>query len=194
MIATDIAPKMLTVARSAMATRDITNMDLCLAAAEALPFKDNMFDLVTCRTAMHHFTDVGSALTEAGRVLKPGSVLLIADTSTSNDPDVRTWHQEVEIRRDPTHVKNLSVPDWIQHLTKAGFTPDYTELTRVQLDVNNWTTTSGTDPDESQRLLQTWSSAPDNVVDEFSIVRKNDGNFTFSWPCLVVRAISSHKC
>jgi len=192
-IATDIAPKMLTVASSLMAKRDIANVDLCLAAAEALPFKNNMFDLVTCRTAMHHFTDVHRALTEAGRVLKPGSVLLIADTSTPNDPDVRAWHQEVEIRRDPTHVKNLSVPEWIQHLTEAGFTPDYTELTRVRLDVNSWTTTSGTDSDESHRLLQTWASAPDDVVNAFSIVPKHDGNFAFSWPCLVVRAISSHQ-
>ena len=46
------------------------------AAAEHLPFADNTFDVVLCRVALP-YTDNRRALTEIGRVLRPGGALLL---------------------------------------------------------------------------------------------------------------------
>src|SRR5690242_18432848 len=53
--ATDITPEMLPVAAKLAAERGITNVTLEIADAEALPYADSSFDLVTCRIAPHHF-------------------------------------------------------------------------------------------------------------------------------------------
>jgi ubiquinone/menaquinone biosynthesis C-methylase UbiE len=39
-----------------------------VCSAEDLPFADSSFDVVACRTAAHHFTDVRAAVREMARV------------------------------------------------------------------------------------------------------------------------------
>ncbi len=43
--------------------------------AEALPYDDGTFDLITCHTVIEHVEDVEKSLNEMARVLKPGGVL-----------------------------------------------------------------------------------------------------------------------
>ncbi|WP_413578307.1 class I SAM-dependent methyltransferase [Bdellovibrio sp. HCB290] len=47
--------------------------------AQALPFADNSFDMVTCQTVLIHLYDPQKALSEFLRVLKPGGLLLVAE-------------------------------------------------------------------------------------------------------------------
>jgi len=57
-------------------------VDRCVyqeASAEALPFEDDTFDLVTCQTVLIHVPDVDQALREMLRVLRPGGLLLVAE-------------------------------------------------------------------------------------------------------------------
>jgi ubiquinone/menaquinone biosynthesis C-methylase UbiE len=69
---TDLVPEMLTVAETLARQRGLTNISFQQADAEALPFPDASFDLVTSRSAIMHFPDAARALGEARRVLKPG--------------------------------------------------------------------------------------------------------------------------
>ena len=46
--------------------------------ALALPFRDKVFDWLTCQFGLHHFADVGAALAEARRVTRVGGRLAIA--------------------------------------------------------------------------------------------------------------------
>jgi len=48
-------------------------------AAEAIPFDDDCFDLVTCQTLLIHVASPPRALAEMVRVLKPGGTLLVAE-------------------------------------------------------------------------------------------------------------------
>ncbi len=47
--------------------------------ATALPFVDASFDLVFCRTAVHHFPDPAVVVAEMARVCRPGGRVAIAD-------------------------------------------------------------------------------------------------------------------
>jgi SAM-dependent methyltransferase len=47
--------------------------------ANALPFEDASFDLVTCQTVLMHVPDVPAALREMIRVLRPGGLLITAE-------------------------------------------------------------------------------------------------------------------
>src|SRR6266481_6044978 len=73
-VASDLTPQMLGVARGLARERGILNMSFAEMRAEALPFAASTFDLVSCRIAPHHFDDVGKFVAEAARVLRPGGV------------------------------------------------------------------------------------------------------------------------
>ncbi len=58
---------------------------LCPLAKIELP--DQSADLVTCLTGLHHEPDVGGALAEFVRILKPGGRLGLADVGLGSPPD-----------------------------------------------------------------------------------------------------------
>ncbi len=60
------------------------NLTTRIAPAEALPFPDGTFNVVTCNGVLHHIEDVGVVLAEARRVLRPGGVFY-ADEIPSGD-------------------------------------------------------------------------------------------------------------
>ena len=48
-------------------------------AAEALPFADDSFDLVTCQTVLIHVPDADAALAEMIRVTRPGGIVVACE-------------------------------------------------------------------------------------------------------------------
>ncbi len=61
-VATDLTANMLTQARRLAAERGLTNLLFNQAEAEALPFRDEIFDIATCRLAPHHFGSAANSL------------------------------------------------------------------------------------------------------------------------------------
>jgi ubiquinone/menaquinone biosynthesis C-methylase UbiE len=57
-----------------------------IAAAEALPFDDAVFDLVTCQTLLMHVRDPGQVLTEMVRVTRPGRLVIAAEATNVAGP------------------------------------------------------------------------------------------------------------
>ena len=84
-----------------------------VAAAEALPFREGAFDLVTLMEVIEHTRSPARALDEARRVLMPGGRLVL---TTPNYPMKRLFdlraalHQRrlARLRDDPTHISPLS--------------------------------------------------------------------------------------
>lgn len=53
------------------------------APAEEIPFEDNTFDIVLCRSLLHHLEDPSVGLREMRRVLKPGGSFVCWDPNQS---------------------------------------------------------------------------------------------------------------
>ena len=70
--ATDLGPGMMALAEELARKKGLTNIEFREANAESLPFPDASFDVLTCRFGVMFFPDLGKALRECLRVLKPG--------------------------------------------------------------------------------------------------------------------------
>ncbi len=191
--ATDIAQGMLRETQRLADERGLGNIAPLFAAAESLPFKDESLDLVTCRTATHHFEKLEESILETVRVLKPGGSFLLADSCGSEDATAAAWQHDVEIRRDPTHVKNLPPSEWRPLLTGAGLKIDFETMTRVHMTLSSWMQRSGTPPEICEQLRADWASAPAEAVSEFRIEPIDGGDFHFSWPVYVCRALKPRR-
>lgn len=116
----DVAPGMIEVARARAAERGLANLAYLIGDVHALPFHRASLDLVTCRIAPHHFHDVGRFVREAARVLKPGGRLVVEDSLAPDEPEVAAFLEDLEKRRDPTHVHSLGRAEWHEACGAAG--------------------------------------------------------------------------
>lgn len=81
-ILADINDSMLKVGRAKLRDRGIVgNVNYVQANAEALPFPDNHFDIITIAFGLRNVTDKDKALRSMQRVLKPGGKLLVLEFS-----------------------------------------------------------------------------------------------------------------
>jgi ubiquinone/menaquinone biosynthesis C-methylase UbiE len=75
----DIAATMVYLAGQAAAVQGATNVSFCQMDAEQLSLPDASFDAVACAFSLFQFPDMGRALAEMGRVLKPGGRLALSN-------------------------------------------------------------------------------------------------------------------
>lgn len=128
-VASDLTPQMLQQAEKLAQSRGLANMVTKPADAEALPFPDASFDLVTCRIAAHHFPDARKFVSEVKRVLKPGGTFAFVDNvspDTDTTPgfsaaelaDAARTYNTLEKIRDPSHGRALTTSEW-RHLCEG---------------------------------------------------------------------------
>ena len=121
-LATDLTEPMLRAARSFAAGQGMATIHYLAADVEALPFKEQSFGVVTCRIAAHHFPSIPAALRQIVRVLQRGGAFLVQDILGHEDAECAAFILEVEKRRDPSHVRSASHPEWVAFLAAAGLT------------------------------------------------------------------------
>jgi ubiquinone/menaquinone biosynthesis C-methylase UbiE len=118
--ATDITDQMLDVVRGEIARRKLGNVRVATGKAEALPFEDHTFDLVTCRIAPHHFESIPAFLDESRRVLKAGGTLALVDNVVPAG-SVGDYVNAFERFRDPSHLRAWTMAEWREALLGHGF-------------------------------------------------------------------------
>jgi ubiquinone/menaquinone biosynthesis C-methylase UbiE len=70
-------------------------VDQRVLRGEQLPFDEGRFDVVVSTFTLCSITDVGQALGEVYRVLKPGGRLLLLEHGLSPDPTVQKWQRRL---------------------------------------------------------------------------------------------------
>ena len=135
--ATDITQEMLDMVKAEAEKRGLTNLRTAYAKAEALPFEDASFDLVTCRIAPHHFNSIADFLDEVHRVLKPGALLALVDNVVS-EGSVGDYVNAFERLRDPSHLRAWTMAEWRAALPQHKLAIVHVEQLYKIMEFKSW--------------------------------------------------------
>ena len=187
-VAADLTVPMLRAARDFIREKGVENVTFVAGDVEGLPFKDESFDLVTCRIAPHHFADVPLAVREVTRVLKPSGSFLLVDILGHDDPELAAFITEVERRRDPTHVRAYRKTEWKAFLLAAGLTVIEEAVVEKVREWDDWCSRTRVTAEAKADLEHLVRVAPAQVLEAFAF-RVEDGRIlAFTDRMLLVRA------
>ena len=177
-VATDLTPEMMPVAAKVAAEKGIANVKLETADAEALPYPDAGFDLVTCRIAPHHFPHIDRFVAEAVRVLRPGGVLAVVDNVVPDNEEAARYVNAFEKLRDPSHGRALSVVEWLQAFQDAGLAVSHFEVAPKSMEFTPWAERMGASPETVETLRLMLYEAPKSAAAYFRLDR-SEGELIF---------------
>jgi len=172
----DLSSQMLEVVSAAASEKGLANIATRQGYAESLPFAEQSFDIVISRYSAHHWHDVGQALREVKRVLKPGGLVIIMDIMSPGHPVRDIWLQTVEALRDTSHVRNYSSGEWLSMFTEAGLITRALQTDRLTLEFSSWIARMRTPEALSQAIRLYQDSASAEVKAYFAL--QEEGSFT----------------
>jgi ArsR family transcriptional regulator len=109
-LAFDHSPQRLAAARRRIRAGNVTFRQ---GEVDALPLEDGSTDAVFLSMVLHHVPEVGAALREARRVLRPGGRVVVADLAPHDDESLRERMGDLRL--------GLGREELIKALREAGF-------------------------------------------------------------------------
>jgi len=182
-IGLDLTREMLDQARRIATERGLDNTDWVIGDACFLPFQDSTFDIYTVRAAPHHFRDVDTFMEEALRVLKPDRDAVLIDCAPPMP--ARDVLHEVEIRRDPSHVRSLTVEEWTRGLERAGFEVESASARELDWNYEDWMGNMAVAPELRAELAAKIEAAEGEALEQLHPERRDGKLWHAYWHCLV---------
>ena len=177
--ASDLTPAMLAAARRHLSAEGVSNADYVIADAEALPFLDASFDLVTVRIAPHHYPDAARAVREMARVLVPRGRLIVIDNIAPEDAQLDALLNQWERRRDPSHIRAYTSAEWQAFVAGAGLRLTAIETGWKAHAFAPWAERMRMPADEQAALERDMLAAPEQAHAYFRL-QQRDGHLE-SW-------------
>jgi ubiquinone/menaquinone biosynthesis C-methylase UbiE len=138
--------------------------------AEYLPFKSELFDLVTCRIALHHFTNPELFFKEVYRCLIDGGMFVLIDSIVDVDD---TYLNAIEFVRDDSHIRSYTFFE-IAEFTKNIFRLENFNLIYKKHDFAEWSTRLNNTKENVKKVENLFFDLPENVKSELAVeINKN---------------------
>jgi ubiquinone/menaquinone biosynthesis C-methylase UbiE len=115
LVGVDIDPAMISLCRSQFDTL-AEQPELVLGSSARLPLPDASVDLVFCHQTFHHLVEQEAALHDFMRVLRPGGIMLFAESTRRY---IASWPIML-LFRHPMQVQRTA-PEYLQMVRAAGF-------------------------------------------------------------------------
>lgn len=179
-VAVDPAPNMLAQVRCLAAERGVA-VETVDAFAESIPLASASFDLVVCRLAAHHFSDLHKAMAEMVRLVRPGGHVAVIDMEGDDDPSLDALNHEIEVLHDPTHVRSYTAKYWRELFAANGLAIEACENRCREipdgLTVERWCELGDSGTEALQSIHDRLASVPPEWLSELEIMRDADGKF-----------------
>ncbi|HUI47459.1 MAG TPA: methyltransferase domain-containing protein [Acidimicrobiia bacterium] len=135
LIGIDLTPALLRIGAERLRQAGVSNVLLQVGDAQALPFVDESFDVVFCRSSLHHFADPARAVEQMRGVCRCGGRVVLVDLIA---PDVQTRELFDHIHRllDPSHVRTFTEVE-LTELIPGGFAElSYANTANIRLPID----------------------------------------------------------
>lgn len=116
----DIAVRTMAQNKEKASMMGLSNLNFMDYDGMKFPMKDNTFDYVVTRYALHHFPDIEKSFIEIRRVLKVGGILFISDPTPNGIDSIRFVDTFMQIK-DDGHVKFYLKSEFTELARKHGF-------------------------------------------------------------------------
>ena len=170
----DMTRAMLAEARGLATTRGVV-FSPALGVAEALPLADGAFDAVVCRYCAHHFNDVGAAIHEMARVVRPGGIVLLDDHIAPEDDAADELINRLDWLRDPSHRREPRLSEYERWFSDAGLRVTTIEHRRERIDADGWFARAQTAPEREADARELMATATPAMRDLFAITSSPAG-------------------
>ena len=131
----DVTPAMLERARAEATGAGLGNVSFLEGDVRHLPWPDGAFSIVVSRFAFHHFEDPAAVLAEMRRVCRPGGRVVVCDLTASDDPAKAAAFHRIEILRDPSHVRALTLGELAALYAGAGLPEPRVVFYRLEFEL-----------------------------------------------------------
>lgn len=109
------------------------NVTAHYAPAEALPFPDGVFDIVTCNGVLHHIEDIGRTLAEVRRVLRPGGIFYADEIPSLDFREALTSLDDGRLMSDLLRSERDKITGDMDRYEELGIEQEATRNAMVQL-------------------------------------------------------------
>jgi ubiquinone/menaquinone biosynthesis C-methylase UbiE len=170
----DATAAMIEIARREAAAAELDNVTFEVGDATATSLPDAGFDGAVTRFSVHHIQVPSRLFAELARVVRPGGTVAILDHLADPDADARSWAQEIERLRDPSHWASLSDARLRELGRDAGLDLTHEQRFPFELDFDDWLE-RGTDSQTARDLIELSLADRPEGTDCFSVSTKPAG-------------------
>lgn len=170
----DVTQAMVTTARREALAAGAENVTFEVGDATRTSLPDASFDGAVTRFSIQHIPMPSRLFAELGRVVRPGGSVVVLDHLADDNVEDRSWAQEIERIRDPSHWACLSQPRLRELGRQAGLTLDHDQRFSFELDFDDWLR-RGTDSQEARDLVKQSLGDRPTGSDCFSVHTTPDG-------------------
>jgi ubiquinone/menaquinone biosynthesis C-methylase UbiE len=183
----DLTPAM--IAHAVQHAREIGRTNVIFRQGDVLPlpFPDAAFSLVVSRFAFHHFQSPGAVLAEMRRVCRPGGRVLLCDLMASPDPAKAAAFHRMEMLRDPSHARALTLDEMRALFAEQGFPAPVETYYEMDIEVEALLERSFPAPGDDAVIRRLFEEAlPD---DGFGLrLRRHEGRIWFTYENVILVA------
>ncbi len=184
----DLTPAMLERARALAAEKGLSNVEWRGGDVRALPWPDASFDIVVTRFSFHHFQDPLGALREMARVCRPGGRVVVVDMYASEEAAKAEAWNRLEVLRDPSHVRALSLSELTALFPAVGLPAPETGFYELRGEVTSLLARSFPLPGDAERITALFAAQAER--DTLGIEVRRDGEalrYTYKVAILAAR-------
>ena len=127
-------------------------------------------------------------MAECRRVLRDDGVFIISDIMASEAYAQDTFLQSLELLRDPSHVRDYRISEWLKMLRAAGFRAEVIHRFALKLHFETWIRRMRTPRQHAESIKSLFAEASEDIKREFQLpVTIDSDDFDFCIPGAVIK-------
>jgi len=174
-IGIDISSSMLQIAYT-------HGVNVALASIERLPFKDNSFDLVTCRQGLH-YPDINNSVSEIVRVAN--RYILVSQIICNSEDDLCWWEKVFKIKQ-PLRKNIFTIDRLLRLFESYELVTQNVQIFPEKVKLSNWFKYGVTSQKSFVQVCDLFENASESVKRANRIEKiNNDYIYSNRW-CLIL--------